>query len=141
MAAGIMLAEWFGYEGRRVYAVLAEGDYERERRQLLDYIRQRGGSITPRDLTRGPRRYRDDPESAEADLERLVAEGAGYWREQHAGEHGGRPTRHFTLSITGDGDETPANSVETDSFVAVATDETSESNGADNQDEETVWRS
>ena len=53
IAAGVALSRWFGHEARRVYAMLAESDDDRDRRRLVDLIRGKGGSVTPRDLMRG----------------------------------------------------------------------------------------
>lgn len=110
VAAGVRLSRWFGGEARRVYAALADPDGERgTRRVLVDWIAARGGTCTARDLTRGPREYRGDPERAAKALAGLVADGLAEW--VHDGAHVGRPAERVRLvsggGDTGDGDETP----------------------------------
>ncbi|MBX3410621.1 MAG: DUF3987 domain-containing protein [Phycisphaeraceae bacterium] len=106
VAAGVALSRWFGGEARRVYAALADPDGERG---ALDWIAARGGTCTVRDLTRGPREYRGDPDKAAKALAALVAEGLAEW--VHEGAHVGRPAERVRLvsrrGDTGDGDETP----------------------------------
>jgi len=96
--AGLTLIKWFGAEGRRIYAEMRHAaDLEREAAipsvgspeatqrdedelgELLAYIVKRGGSATVRDVARGPRRYRNAIDLAEADLSRLVDSGRGRW--------------------------------------------------------------
>ena len=45
MEAGIAMARWFAAETKRIYAILNENEDERGVRQLVDYIRSRGGKI------------------------------------------------------------------------------------------------
>jgi hypothetical protein len=106
--AGVELVRWFAREADRVYALLGGDDDERERGQLLDWIDRRGGAVSARDLTRGPRRFRDDPEGAEAALKELAKAGHGSWHIHPLGPGGGRPCWVFTRGGDGgDGDETP----------------------------------
>lgn len=114
--SGITLARWFSDETKRIYSVLDETDEQREVRELVDYLRQRG-MITSRDLARGPRRYRHNVDLAEAELQRLVTGGLGTWVEQPSAD-GGRPTRAFCLNSLRTGDETPAIPEEKQGFVA-----------------------
>jgi len=107
--AGIELAKWFSYETKRIYAILEECDEARGLRELVDYIRRQGGTITARQVARGPRRYRNNSEQAEADLQRLVDSRAGHWANRPSADDGGRPTRTFCLFPHLLGDETPAN--------------------------------
>jgi hypothetical protein len=113
IAAGVALARWFGDEARRVYAILSESDEDRETRGLVEWIERKGGTVTVRDLTRGPREYRGDPERAASALADLVASGGAVWVHQDPGSEGGRPTDRIRLvsrgGDTGDGDETPVN--------------------------------
>ena len=51
MAAGIALAEWFGGEAKRVYAVLSESRQGRDRRRLVDLIQAKRGRVTVRSLS------------------------------------------------------------------------------------------
>jgi hypothetical protein len=113
IAAGVVLARWFGDEARRVYAILSESDDDRETRRLVEWIDRKGGVVTARDLTRGPREYRNDPKAAAKALADLVASGVGRWEVDAHGPKGGRPADRFRLlsrgGDTGDGDETPVN--------------------------------
>jgi hypothetical protein len=124
MEAGIELARWFADEAARVYGELggcldsSGARFDREQRRLISWIRRKGGRVTARDLTLGPRRFRGKggSEHAENALEVLVASGAGSW-ENVGGDDRGRPTRVFVLddvhdenlnlqtAIVGDGDE------------------------------------
>jgi hypothetical protein len=57
MRAGIELVRWFGAEDRRIYAMLNEDRAQTERRELVELIRRRGGTITARDRPK-PRKPR-----------------------------------------------------------------------------------
>ena len=125
IAAGVVLARWFGDEARRVYAILSESDDDRESRRLLEWIERKGGTVTARDLTRGPREYRGDTERAAKALAELVAAGVAVWVHGDHGPKGGRPTDRIRLvsrrGDTGDGDETPVNAGNRVGSVTVAT--------------------
>jgi hypothetical protein len=95
--AGIALARWFGQEAKRVYAALAEDEEARERRLLAEWVARKGGTVTPRELQMGNRRYRDSAESAEQALDELVEAAAGHWVDIGPTDQGGRPTRAFQL--------------------------------------------
>jgi len=59
MKAGIALSGWFEGQARRVYRGIEENEQERERRAVCDWIANRGGRTTLRDLSRkGPYRFR-----------------------------------------------------------------------------------
>lgn len=124
IAAGVVLARWFGDEARRVYAILGESDEGRESRRLVEWIERKGGTATVRDLTRGPREYRDTERAAKA-LGELVAAGIAEWIYDDHGPKGGRPTDRVRLvsrrGDTGDGDETPGNAGNRVGSVTVAT--------------------
>jgi hypothetical protein len=103
---GIKLSRWFGNEADRLYAVIGGSvDSEESERilQLLEYIRDKGGRITARDLSRGPRIYRKPDYAAENALKDLVYRGFGEW---HVTETDGRPRTEFVLHGAGDGDGT-----------------------------------
>jgi hypothetical protein len=104
MASGIALADWFGHEAKRVYAILGESDEERDARRLVEWIERKGGSVTVRDVTRGVRTYRGNTDSAEAALDALAEAGLGRWEDDTHGPKGGRPARRFRLvtSVTVD---------------------------------------
>ncbi len=108
MRAGVTLAEWFKGEVVRVYRILGETDGDRDRRRLVEWIRQRGGETTVRDLQRGPRQYRAG-DAAEAALADLVKRGFGYWVSAPPGKTGGQPARVFRLATLATGDRTPIN--------------------------------
>lgn len=97
MQAAIQLVRWFSCETRRIYGLLDESTDEREVRELVEYIHRRGGQVTARDLVRGPARYRNELDLAEADLRRLASGGLGDLVSRAPGERGGRPTQVFTL--------------------------------------------
>jgi hypothetical protein len=119
--AGITLARWFSAETKRIYAILDESDEQRDLRELVEYILRQGGVVTARQLTRGPRRYRNNAALAEADLQRLVQWNQGEWINLPSGEHGGRPTRTFCLIGSLAGDETSLKFGGNGGSVAVAT--------------------
>lgn len=125
IGAGVRLARWFGDEARRVYAILGETDELRESRRLVEWIDRKGGTATVRDLTRGPREYRGDPERAAKALGDLVAAGVGRWEvDDHDGGRG-RPADRFRLlsrrGDTGDGDVNRVVAGDGGNSVAVAT--------------------
>ncbi|MFO0857075.1 MAG: DUF3987 domain-containing protein [Phycisphaerales bacterium] len=115
IAAGVEISLWFSNEMRRVYAFLSESEDERAARQLVDWIEQKGGAVTVRDLMRGPREFRGDAVRAEEALNKLVAAGFGRWESNAQSSKGGRPTAVFRLASygrdVGDGDETSKNPV------------------------------
>jgi hypothetical protein len=125
IAAGVALARWFGDEARRVYAILSESDEDRETRRLVEWIDRKGGTVTARDLTRGPRIYKRDPERAARALADLVASGEAVWVHDDPSSKGGRPTDRIRLvsrgGDTGDGDETPVIAGNRVGSVTVAT--------------------
>lgn len=96
---GIRIARWAGREAERVYAMLAEEPEARADRELVEYVRRKGGRISIRALTRGPRAYRGNSARAEADLNRLAETGRGQWEWEDGGRY-----RVFLLSSAGDGD-------------------------------------
>ena len=80
--------------------------------------------MSVRDLTRGPRQYRDKERAAKA-LDELVAAGAAVWVHDDHGPKGGRPTSRVRLvsrgGDAGDGDETPGGEGDRGGSVTVAT--------------------
>jgi hypothetical protein len=120
VAAGVALACWFAQEGRRVYAIVLAGDEAGEQRELVEWIKRRGGRVTARDLQQGPRRFRGDAELAEAELAALVKAKVGHWVPILPDASGGRPGRCFELATTGNGYGTPEKPEENANCVAVA---------------------
>jgi hypothetical protein len=94
--AGIDLCRWFCNEARRVYAVLSEDSYTAELRELVEHIRQRGGRITARDVTRSNRRYSTD--GARAALDAMAGWGWGKWIYPKPSAKGGQPAAVFELA-------------------------------------------
>jgi hypothetical protein len=106
IAVGIRLAQWFKHEARRVYAMLAESDAERDQRRLVEWIDRKGGLVTPREVQMGCRWLRGAG-AAETALDELVKIGRGTWRDVQTTTKGGRPTRTFTLSTTSTSTQPP----------------------------------
>lgn len=75
---GVLLANWFRREAERTYLRLAEGDDDREARQLLDIVRRKGGSVSGREMVQSSRKFKT-VKDAEAALSRLVDAGHGQW--------------------------------------------------------------
>lgn len=93
--AGIALARWYGREALRVYDGY-ESAAEREKRELLEEIRDYGGVITLSEMTRMRKRWQD-PLAAEMALKTLCRAGHGRLRWTQPGPQGGRPSLQFTL--------------------------------------------
>ena len=101
MEAAIRVTRWFAREALRVNAMLLESPTDSANRRLVEWIERKGGAVTVRDLTRGPREYRNKPAVAEAALQALVAAGVGCWDTATGGRKGGRPTERFQLTPRG----------------------------------------
>ncbi len=97
VASGIELVEWFKNETRRVYAVLSETDAERGQRRLVEWIGQRGGKVTVREVQQGHRQFKTK-EDAQAALTALVNAGLGQWETVPPTPKGGRACCRFVLS-------------------------------------------
>jgi hypothetical protein len=108
MRRAIAVVEWFKSEGRRVYAVLGENEEERVRRQLIEWIERRGGTVTVRELTHSLQQYRGRADAAKADLDALAKAGCGAWEHPAPGPKGGRPSPRFVLATGDTNTETPA---------------------------------
>lgn len=102
LSRGIALAKWFRREGERVYLRLAEGDDDRDARQLLDLVRHKGGSVSGRELVQSSRSFRT-VKDAEAALARLVNAGQGAWVTPPQRGPGAPKARRFVLpGVSGD---------------------------------------
>lgn len=97
MAAGITLARWFAGEAKRVYAMLAESAGEQKRRELIEFIRARGGSITASKLCQYKTGYASADDARMA-LQSLVDAGAGRFEYPPPSASGGRPSEVFILA-------------------------------------------
>ena len=102
IAAGVALVRWFAREAERLYSVLSGDDEARERERLADWIAGRGCAVTVRELSRGPREYRD-AEKAKSALEGLVGAGRGCWEPTE----GGRSLRFRLGGDSDTGDTSP----------------------------------
>lgn len=116
---GIVLANWFQAEAERIYALQYEGSEDLERRELVELIASKGGSISARDLMRSSSGKWNTSAEAEEDLDDLAKEGFGRWQPQPSTGKGGRPTRLFTLFDVTDVDTTFTGPDENDSSVNV----------------------
>jgi hypothetical protein len=92
----VVVADWFKAEAARVYGQFAETDDDRDRRRLVELIRQHGGTVTVRDLMRACRRFQT-ADDAEAALQGLAADSLGQWVNEPPGPAGGHPVRRFEL--------------------------------------------
>jgi len=130
MSRAVRLGWWFRHELERVAGLLLGDPEDAELQELVDWIRQRGGVVTPRKLKAGCRRFRHKSTSEiEAELGRLVEAGLGRWEGQTTAK-GGRPTRRFVLAAEGDlggVNETPQKPEENEGFVDVDTVDTAQS--------------
>jgi hypothetical protein len=93
--SGIALARWFGREAYRVYEGY-ESAADREKRELLEEIRDHGGVITLSELRQIRRRWHD-PLAAELALKALARAGYGVLSVVESGANGGRPVTQFRL--------------------------------------------
>lgn len=103
MRVSITMANWFMAEAERIYGIMAGEAASQLDRELVDWIRLKGGSVTARELAKGSRKY-GDANDAEQHLQALADFGWGSWENVESGSSGGRPTRKFTLASVG---ETP----------------------------------
>lgn len=111
MSAGIRLVQWFKHETRRIYAMLDESDSERDNRRLIEWIGQKGGSVTAREVQQGCRWLKESG-TAEAALNNLIKAGYGRWQNVPTTARGGRPAQVFKLS-------TPSTVYETEELPAI----------------------
>jgi len=78
LRSAIVLARWFIREAARVFAFLEESESDADSRELVEWIEQKGGSATMREIRRGRRKYRSK-EGAQAAADRLVEQGLARW--------------------------------------------------------------
>jgi len=97
IAAGVVLARWFGDEARRVYAILSESDDDRETRRLVELIQRKGGDVSGRELVQASRAFRTVAD-ADAALSALVETGAGSWVTPEQRGRGQPKARRFVLA-------------------------------------------
>lgn len=131
---GCAMADWFANEMARVYLEIGdaadEAPEDGARRKLVAFIERKGGSVSVRDLSRGPREFRTGAREA---LQALADAGVGTWGYPSPQNVGGRPSERFTLNGAGDktrpdapippavGDDTPSRDSGNGGFGFVAT--------------------
>ncbi|HVK08405.1 MAG TPA: DUF3987 domain-containing protein [Gemmataceae bacterium] len=101
--AGIGLADWFAHEARRIYMALGEDDETRDERELVQWVKTRGGRCTARTLQHARGGTYPTAGAAEAALEALAEKGYGTW-ETEANPRGGWAKQTFVLNIENDTD-------------------------------------
>ena len=116
---GVALARWFCHETKRIYQSLGENEQQTEQRRLVDWIQQRGGSVTVREVQQNHRRYATAQE-ARAALELLVEAEIGKWVPAPPGAKGGRPSEKFELVYSANVYETSTPDSANGGFVGVA---------------------
>ena len=97
MERAITLTEWHKKETTRIYDILARGGEGNQDEELVQWIANRGGAVTVRDLVRNLSRFRGKRLEAEEALNDLVKAGLGHWEELPADQKGGRPKTIFRL--------------------------------------------
>ncbi len=83
--AAITLVEWFKQETKRLYAMMLLEENDRDITTLTDWIRSRGGRVSKRELMRGPAKYRNSNNKAQAAIDLLVEQGFGTLRAREGG--------------------------------------------------------
>ena len=81
MQAAVTLTEWFTDEMLRVYSQLKEENLRAYYRELIDWIYQKGGRITERQIQQG-RRSIQNARAAEEACQCIVEDGHGYWEKK-----------------------------------------------------------
>ena len=95
VVAAIDLIDWFANEAERVYAMLAGDERPIADERLIQWTISKGERATVRNLySSGPRRWRNSPEQAEADADRLVLAGRLVW-VQPSRNCNGRPGARY----------------------------------------------
>lgn len=107
--SAVELARWFCHETERTYGMLSESDEDRVQRELIEYIAARGGSITVRELSRGPQRYRSG-DAAQRALQGLVDSAKAEW-DHSSGGKAGQPARRVRLLCSSVGDGSDGDSI------------------------------
>jgi hypothetical protein len=111
MDAGIRLARWFARESGRIYSLLRLDDAQRETRELFEWVKKRGGSVSAKELQRQRGGKYPSADDARAALDALVKAGVAQWQTVLPGSRGGRPSQccvlaHRPNDETDDTDET-----------------------------------
>jgi len=98
MERAICITEWLKHESARIYGGLGASKEERELVELVQWIMKRGETVSVREVTKGMRRYRNQPQEAYEALERLNQLGVGRWLPSISTPTGGRPSDRFELT-------------------------------------------
>jgi len=99
MTAGVELSRWFGYEARRVYAMLQMSGQERLLLARLELVIAVGEPVSVREWMR--KRSLPTADAAETELQELVDAGFGSWRFRERKLSGGAPVKEFVPSAEG----------------------------------------
>lgn len=106
VAIAAVLIDWFKNEAKRVYGTVlnagAAGRQENEQERLVQFIRNRGGVVSPRDTQQGCRWLRGSGK-AESALRALAEQGLGDWQEPDGEDEKGRAGR-FVLRESASGE-------------------------------------
>ncbi len=97
MESAVELALWFGHEAERIYHILNDPPENVVRRRLVEFIEQRRGKVSVKEITDNFRSLKNQTEKTEKLLNELVASGIGHWTPIVSGAKGGRPCRKFEL--------------------------------------------
>jgi hypothetical protein len=92
--AAAVLVKWFAAEAERVYFYLSRDEATVDRKALVDFVRRRGGQITPRNLHNSNHSRYPTTGDAEKALEALAVANLGRWSPST----GGRPGKVFCLA-------------------------------------------
>ncbi len=122
--AGVELARWFGREAVRIHQMKTESQQEKERRELVELIRRKGGSISTRELQQSVKAIKT-AQDAEVKLRDLVDCGTCETENVRSGPKGGRPTQRFVLVESGQRLTEPRESPVSDSSVDVDKEDSS----------------
>ncbi len=126
----ILIADWLKNEARRIYMMMGKSAGDEVTHELVEWIRERGGEVTVRDLAySGPRHFRGDNDAARKALDLLKLDGLGDWFSLSPGPRGGRSTQVFRLKSPEAGCATPVFDT-----VAAGSASASTSNTAKNAD-------
>src|SRR5439155_13051621 len=93
------LARWSGNEAVRIYAELAETPWQREARELCEFVERRGGTATLRDTITYYWPLKNQSEKAQQVFDQLVKSARGRWEDVKPSGRG-RPTQIFRLLHT-----------------------------------------
>ncbi|MCB9609450.1 MAG: DUF3987 domain-containing protein [Polyangiaceae bacterium] len=95
--AAYKLVRWFGRQLDRVLERLEETDQQAERRQLLEYIENRGSSVTVRELVQGVRQFRSRSSDAREALKSLAEDGLLRMQLERTGTRGPQTARYYLV--------------------------------------------